>query len=98
MEDWKYNFICLFRLLKELANELYLLLEHVILKVVLNNLEANNIFTDDQCGFRQSQSYETALVSFVDELLHRAVADKQTNAITMEFSRTFDMVPNNSLT
>ena len=73
------------------------LLEHVVAKDLLTHLDNNKILSDTQHGFRQSRSCETQLVQFVDELLQHMCDGKQIDAVVMDFSKAFDMVPHNSL-
>ena len=44
-----------------------------------------------------SRSCETQLLMFVDELLRSMSKGKQIDAVIMDFSKAFDMVPHNSL-
>ena len=73
------------------------LLEHIVSKALLSLLEANEILIDSQRGFRRSRSCETQLVLFVDELVRSLHAGKQIDAVVMDFSKAFDVVPHNSL-
>jgi hypothetical protein len=73
------------------------MLEHVVAKALLNHLESHKILTDNQHGFRHERSCETQLILFVDELLRNMVNGKQTDAVVMDFSKAFDMVPHYSL-
>ena len=75
----------------------YKLLEHIVSKALLSHLEANEILIERQHGFRRSRSCETQLVLFVDELVRSLCACKLTDAVVMDFSKAFDVVPHNSL-
>ena len=66
-------------------------------KALLSHLEANEILIDSQHGFRHSHSCETQLVLFVDKLVRSLHAGKQIDAVVMDFSKAFDVVPHNSL-
>ncbi len=73
------------------------MLEHVVAKALLSHLESNSILSEEQHGFRQRRSCETQLILFVDELLRNMCDGKQTDAIVMDFSKAFDMVPHGCL-
>jgi len=73
------------------------LLEHVVAKALLTHLESHKILTDNQHGFRHERSCETQLILFVDELLRSMTNGRQTDAVVMDFSKAFDMVPHYSL-
>ena len=66
-------------------------------KALLCHLESNKILIENQHGFRHSRSCETQLLMFVDELLRSMSKGKQIDAVIMDFSKAFDMVPHNSL-
>ena len=72
-------------------------LEHIVAKALLCHLESNKILIENQHGFRHSRSCETQLLMFVDELLRSMSKGKQIDAVIMDFSMAFDMVPHNSL-
>ena len=72
-------------------------LEHIVAKALLCHLESNKILIENQHGFIHSRSCETQLLMFVDELLRSMSKGKQIDAVIMDFSKTFDMVPHNSL-
>ena len=72
-------------------------LEHIVAKALLCHLESNKILIENQNGFRHSRSCETQLLMFVDELLRSMSKGKQIDAVIMDFSKAFDMVPHNSL-
>ena len=72
-------------------------LEHIVAKALLCHLESNKILIENQHGFRHSHSCETQLLMFVDELLRSMSKGKQIDAVIMDFSKAFDMVPHNSL-
>ena len=66
-------------------------------KALLCHLEEHKILTENQHGFRHHRSCETQLLIFVDELLRSMSEGKQIDAVIMDFSKAFDMVPHNSL-
>ena len=71
--------------------------EHIVAKQVLNHLDMHNLLSDRQHGFRRNRSCETQLILFVDELMRTMTAGKQTDAVIMDFSKAFDVVPHGSL-
>ena len=71
--------------------------EHIIAKQILNHLDTQNQLSDRQHGFRRKRSCETQLILFIDELIKSMSAGKQTDAIIMDFSKAFDVVPHGSL-
>ena len=68
-------------------------LEHIVAKALLCHLEEHKILTENQHGFRRHRSCETQLLIFVDELLRSMSEGKQIDAVIMDFSNAFDMVP-----
>ena len=73
------------------------LCEHIIAKSVLNHLDHHNLLSDCQHGFRRNRSCESQLVLFIDELTCAMTEGKQVDAIIMDFSKAFDVVPHGSL-
>ena len=64
---------------------------------MLSHLDNNNLLCDQQHGFRHKRSCETQLLLFVDELVNSMSKGKQTDAVVMNFSKAFDVVPHGSL-
>ena len=73
------------------------LCEHLIAKAIMNHLDQNNILSDLQHGFRSKRSCETQLLMFIDELLCEMSEGRQVDAVVMDFSKAFDVVPHGSL-
>ena len=69
------------------------LCEHAIAKSIMAHLDANNILTDSQHGFRSKRSCQTQLLTFVDELLKSLSAGGQIDLAILDFSKAFDVVP-----
>ena len=76
------------------------ILEHIIHKHIMNHLDANNILTDTQHGFRPKRSCESQLI-----VTHHDIAQqldrrdtKQVDAIILDFAKAFDKVPHKRLT
>ncbi len=65
----------------------------------MNHLDANNILTDTQHGFRPRRSCESQLITtFHDAAGHLHRRDiKQVNAIVLDFVKAFDKVPRKRL-
>jgi len=73
------------------------LMEHVICKHILNHLDAHNILTVFQHGFRKSHSCETQLLLTIDDLMTSHERKMQTDIAVLDFSRAFDTVPHERL-
>ena len=59
---------------------------------LLKFLEKNNIFFDNQFGFRRGHSTEHAILSIVDKI-QRAIDDKEFSCgIFLDFSKAFDTI------
>ena len=74
--------------------------EHIIHKHIMNHLDANNILTDTQHGFRPRRSCESQLITtyhdIVRQLDQRDI--KQVDTIVLDFAKAFDKVPHKRLT
>ena len=73
------------------------LLEHILYSNIMKHLENNNILTDKQRGFRHRRSCESQLLTTVHDLALNLDKCKQTNVILLNFSKAFDMDPNQRL-
>ena len=72
-------------------------MEHIILSHIAKHLAANNILIDQQHGLRQRFSCETQLISAVNNWAKCINSRSQTDVILLDFSKTFDSVPHQSL-
>ena len=72
-------------------------MEHIICKHILSHLEAHNILTTFQHGFRKSHSCETQLLLTVNDLTCSFDKKIQTDVAVLDFSRAFDTVPHERL-
>ena len=63
----------------------------------MKHLEYNNIVYDLQHGFRSSRSYETQLVSFIQDLAKSSDKNIQTDLIIIDFAMAFDKVSHKHL-
>ena len=103
MHDKIYSFICFgMSNIQEMSTSLTAipckLLEHIVFSKTWQHLNNNNIISSKQHGFRRGMSCETQLV----EALHKwtSVMNKGSNqidAIVLDFSKAFDMVPHQRL-
>ncbi len=63
----------------------------------LSDIEELNFLLDCQHGFCSQRSYETQLITFVQDLLLNMSGGSQTDVILMDFSKTFNKVPHRRL-
>lgn len=73
------------------------LCEHIIAKSIMCHLEAHNLLTDYQHGFRAKRSCETQLLCFIDDLAQNMCDGHQVDIAVMDFSKAFDVVPHERL-
>jgi hypothetical protein len=73
------------------------MLEHVIVSSILKHLDAHQILTDCQHGFRARRSCETQLLTLAHELLSSLDVRCQHDLIILDFSKVFDRVPHERL-
>lgn len=69
------------------------LLEHIVVKHILNHFDAHNILVDCQHGFRSRRSCETQLVTFIQDLAQSMHQGVRTDVAIMDF----DKVPHKRL-
>jgi len=55
-------------------------------------LEENNVIVENQHGFRESHSTETALIKLVDNLIQSNEKDLVTVTVFLDFKRAFETV------
>ena len=67
--------------------------EHIIISSILKHLDAHQILTDCQHGFRARRSCETQLLTLAHELLSSLDVGYQHDLIILDFSKAFDRVP-----
>ena len=68
------------------------LLEHIVLRNLMEHLENNKISYDWQHGFQSKRSTETQLVTLIHELGENLDNRKQTDITVLDFSNAFDKV------
>ena len=73
------------------------LCEHLVAKAILNHMDEKELLSDLQHGFRRKRSCESQLTIFVDELTRHIKDGQQVDAVVMDFSKAFDVVPHGSL-
>lgn len=73
------------------------LMEHIIVKNILNHLDAHKILVDCQHGFRTKRSCETQLTSFVHDIAKSLHKGSRVDVAIMDFSKAFDKVPHKRL-
>ena len=59
----------------------------------MSHLNAHNIISDNQYGFRKRQSAELQLIHTVHDFAYTLNERKQTDAILLDFCKAFDKVP-----
>ena len=72
-------------------------LEHIIHSKVMKQLDHNNILVDSQHGFRRKRSCKSQLIRTINDISERMNDKTQTDAILLDFSKTFDKVPRKRL-
>ncbi len=72
-------------------------MEHIIVKHILNHIDLHKILTIFQHGFRSAHSCETQLLLTVDDLCKSHDKKTQVDVGVLDFSRAFDTVPHKRL-
>lgn len=80
-----------------LTSSICKLFEHVVSNFIVSFLEANNILTPFQHGFRKRLSTLTQLVTTIHELASSLDKAEQIDVIFLDFSKAFDRVPHSKL-
>ena len=70
------------------------ILEHIIVKHILNHFDLHKIFTKFQHGFRSGLSCETQLLETTNDFLSTLDAGERVDVAILDFSKAFDTVPN----
>ena len=73
------------------------ILEHIMYSQTMKHLEKYKILSNLQHGYRNGCSTETQLLKVIDLFAKGLENNKQTDAISLDFSRAFDTVPHNRL-
>ena len=72
-------------------------MEHIVHSHLMKFLESNRILSDHQHGFRKRRSCETQLLITVHDLAAGLDRRQQIDAILLDFSKAFDIVPHQRL-
>ena len=73
------------------------LLEHIIHSNIIKHLEANEILSDTQHGFRKRRGRDTQLVMVVNDFAKNLNYSQQLDTILLDFSKAFDKVNHHKL-
>ena len=63
----------------------------------MSHLNAHNIISDNQYGFRKRRSAELQLIRTIHDFAYTLNERKQTDAILLDFCKAFDKVPHRHL-
>ena len=66
--------------------------ERVVRKHMIEHLEANNLLSDKQHGFRSNRSCLTQMLDHFDDILEGFTQAKDTDSIYLDFAKAFDKV------
>ena len=72
-------------------------MEHVVFDKTMDHLDSNDILVHFQHGFRQNHSYETQLLTIVEDLSYRLDKRKTIDLLILDFSKAFDTMPHQRL-
>lgn len=72
-------------------------MEHIIFKSIISYLERNNLIYNQQHGFRSGLSTLTQLAEITNDLANAINTNSQVDAIFLDFSKAFDLVPHEDL-
>jgi hypothetical protein len=67
--------------------------EHIITSKLANFLEQNNLFNNDQFGFRKNRSCELQLLRVIQDLSLILDNKEEADLVFLDFSKAFDKVP-----
>ena len=73
------------------------LLEHIIHSNIIKHLEANEILSDTQHGFRKRRGRDTQLVMVMNDFAKNLNYSQQLDTILLDFSKAFDKVNHRKL-
>ena len=68
------------------------ILEHIIYSEIMKHLNSHKILSDAQHGFRQNHSCESQLLLTVNDFAKGLDDGKQTDAVSLDFSKAFNKV------
>lgn len=67
--------------------------EHIIYSHIFKHLNAHDILSEEQHGFRKYHSCESQLISTIDDFAVHIDSGAQIDTILLDFSKAFDKVP-----
>ena len=73
------------------------LFERVIYKSLYNFLESNNVFADEQMGFRKNKSINSAVYKFIHSIMASLDRKKLVATLFMDLTKAFDFVHHGTL-
>jgi hypothetical protein len=74
------------------------ILEHIIVRSLMDHLDRNDILCEQQHGFRRGRSCETQLLNLVEHLNKKMAEGKESEIVVMDFAKAFDKVNHSLLT
>ena len=80
-----------------LTSHLMKVFERVVRKHIVNHFENNELFPDNQHGFRKNRSCLTQLIEHIDLVLRSLNEGNEVDVIYLDFSKAFDKVDHNIL-
>ena len=73
------------------------LLERIIRNEIVNHMESNNLFAEEQHGFVAGRSCTTQLLEFMEEITEAIDRGDSVDVIYLDFAKAFDKVPHQRL-
>lgn len=73
------------------------ILEHILYTQIMQHLSSNNLLFPNQHGFQRGKSCESQLFEFITDLHTSIHSGNQTDAVFVDFSKAFDLVPHQRL-
>ena len=67
-------------------------MEHIIALDLAKHVDSNGLMYDLQHGFREMRSCEKQLAYLVEDLARKSSRGKQTNLISLDFSKAFNKI------
>ena len=73
------------------------LLERIIRNEIVNHMESNNLFAEEQHGFVAGRSCAIQLLEFMEEITEATDRGDSEGVIYLDFAKAFDKVPHQRL-
>ena len=80
-----------------LTSHIIKVFERVLRRKLINYLEINKIFNENQHGFRNKRSCLSQLLSYVDKIFQNSLNGNETDCVYIDFAKAFDKVDHNIL-